>query len=320
VAEAANWPLIAEPSSGSRTGSALTSGRLLLGRPDLVERVERVVSFGQSTLGRSTIALLSRDVEIVHVGDQATFPVPAGPQVSFVEEVEIGAPDDPSWLAEWQAADAVVTAAVAELIATAGPEADPLRVASSVWSAVPPEGLVVVGPSNPIRDLDLIAQPFPVGERRKVVSNRGLSGIDGVLSTAVGAALGRNSSKALAYVGDLTFLHGSNGLLIGPGEPRPDLTIVVANDDGGSIFAVLEQGAPAFADSFERVFATPTGANIGALCAGFGIEHERVDAEALPDLLLKPSSDIRVVEVPVPRDARRTLSASVAAIVHGAQI
>jgi 2-succinyl-5-enolpyruvyl-6-hydroxy-3-cyclohexene-1-carboxylate synthase len=159
-----------------------------------------------------------------------------------------------------------------------------------------------------------------VGERRKVVSNRGLSGIDGVLSTAVGAALGRNSSKALAYVGDLTFLHGSNGLLIGPGEPRPDLTIVVANDDGGSIFAVLEQGAPEFADSFERVFATPTGANISALCVGFGIEHERVDAEALPDVLLKPSSGIRVVEVPVPRDARRTLSAGVAAIVHDAQI
>jgi 2-succinyl-5-enolpyruvyl-6-hydroxy-3-cyclohexene-1-carboxylate synthase len=159
-----------------------------------------------------------------------------------------------------------------------------------------------------------------VGERRKVVANRGLAGIDGTLSTAVGAALGRRSSAALAYVGDLTFLHGSNGLLIGPGEPRPDLTIVVANDDGGSIFALLEQGAPEFANSFERVFATPTGAHIGALCAAFGVAHERVDVAALPDVLAKQSSDVRVVEVPVPRDARRALSAALAAIVHDAQI
>jgi 2-succinyl-5-enolpyruvyl-6-hydroxy-3-cyclohexene-1-carboxylate synthase len=116
----------------------------------------------------------------------------------------------------------------------------------------------------------------------------------------------------LAYVGDLTFLHGSNGLLIGPAEPRPDLTIVVANDDGGSIFAALEQGAPEFADSFERVFATPTGANIGELCAAFGIAHERVDAAALPDVLTKTASGIRVVEVPVPRDTRRELSSAIA--------
>jgi 2-succinyl-5-enolpyruvyl-6-hydroxy-3-cyclohexene-1-carboxylate synthase len=312
VAEAGNWPLIAEPSSGSRTGPALTSGRLLLGRPDLVDRVERVVSFGHSTLGRATTALLARDIEIVHVGDRSTFPVPRGPRVSFVDEVEVASADDPGWLAEWQGADSLVTAALRDLISTAGPEADPLRVAASVWAAIPPEGLLVVGSSNPIRDLDLVAAPFPVGERRKVVANRGLAGIDGVLSTAIGAALGRRSSAAVAYVGDLTFLHGSNGLLIGPAEPRPDLTIVVANDDGGSIFAALEQGAPEFADSFERVFATPTGANIGELCAAFGVAHERVDASGLPDVLAETTSGIRVVEVPVPRDARRQLSSAIA--------
>ena len=311
TAEAGNWPLIAEPSSGSRTGPALTSGRLLLGRPSLIDRVERVISFGHSTLGRATTALLSRDIEIVHVGDQSTFPIPAAPRVSFVDEVAAAGAANPAWLTEWQEADRVVTDAVQATLRTAGPEADPLRVAASVWAAVPPEGLLVVGPSNPIRDLDLVAPPFPVGERRKVVANRGLAGIDGVLSTAIGAALGRRSSAALAYVGDLTFLHGSNGLLIGPDEPRPDLTIVVANDDGGSIFAGLEQGAPEFADSFERVFATPTGAHLGSLCAAFGIAHERVDAAALSDALATAAVGVRVVEVPVPRDARRRLSAAI---------
>lgn len=308
LAEQANWPLLAEPSSGARTGSALTSYRLLLGHAPLADRIERVVSFGHPTLSRAITSLLARDVEIVHVGDQATFPILAGPNVRFVDEATAAAADDPAWLAEWQAADALVTAAIAEL------PAEPLRVARTVWAAVPPGGLLVVGSSNSIRDLDVAAAPFVPGQRRKVVANRGLAGIDGMLSTAIGAALARPSGRALAYVGDLTFLHGSNGLLIGPGEPRPDLIIVVVNDDGGGIFASLEQGAPEHADSFERVFATPTGADIGQLCAAFGISHVRVDPADLASELEQRRTGIHVVEVPLRRDGRRELTAQLAAV------
>ncbi|MFL6090716.1 MAG: 2-succinyl-5-enolpyruvyl-6-hydroxy-3-cyclohexene-1-carboxylate synthase [Aeromicrobium sp.] len=308
AAEAAGWPLLAEPSSGSRTGPALSGGRLLLGHGSLVDEIERVVSFGHPTLSRAVTSLLARDIEIVHVGSQATFPVPAGPNVTFVEGVDVSGPDDPAWLQRWQTADAAVREAATDVLDALGPAADPLRVARDVWAAVPPEGLLVVGPSNPVRDLDIMAAPFPVGERRKVVSNRGLAGIDGVLSTAIGSALGRQSSRAFAYVGDLTFLHGSNGLMIGPDEPRPDLTIVVVNDDGGSIFAGLEQGGPEFADSFERVFGTPTGIDLGALCAAFGVAHRRVDVGALPRALAGPVAGLEVIEVPVPRDSRRYLS------------
>jgi 2-succinyl-5-enolpyruvyl-6-hydroxy-3-cyclohexene-1-carboxylate synthase len=315
LAEAGAWPLLAEPSSGSRTGPALTGGRLLLSHAPLVEDVERVVSFGHPTLSRSVTTLLARDIEIVHVGTQETFPVPAGPNVTFVDGVEVDGSDDPVWLRRWQAADDGVREAVWEVLDAMGAAADPLRVARDVWAALPPEGLLVVGPSNPIRDLDIVAGPYPVGERRKVMSNRGLAGIDGVVSTAIGAALGRRSSRALAYLGDLTFLHGSNGLMIGSGEPRPDLTIVVANDDGGSIFAGLEQGGPAFADSFERVFATPTGADLAAVCAAFGIPHRRVDAAGLSGALATPVSGIEVVEVLVPRDSRRQLSEALSAAV-----
>lgn len=302
LAERANWPLFAEPSSGARTGEALTTYRLLLGHAPLADRIERVVSFGHPTLSRAVTSLLTRDLEIVHVGDQSTFPLPAGPNVSFVESAVAVGSDDPAWLAEWRSADARVFAAVGEVAA------DPLAVARAVWAAVPPEGLLVVGSSNSIRDLDVVAPPFEPGQRRKVLANRGLAGIDGLLSTAIGAALARPSSRALAYVGDLTFLHGSNGLLIGPGEPRPDLTIVVVNDDGGGIFAALEQGAPEFVDSFERVFATPTGADLGRLCAGFGIAHERVAPADLAAALTVPTEGINVIEVPLRRDTRRQLS------------
>jgi 2-succinyl-5-enolpyruvyl-6-hydroxy-3-cyclohexene-1-carboxylate synthase len=314
LARDAGWPLLAEPSSGSRNGEALVAYRQLLAHPPLADRVERVVSFGHATLTRPVTRLLARtDIPVVHVGTQGTFPVPAGGNVRFVDAVTTDGTDDGAWLAEWRAADALATAAVDAL--TPG---TPYEVARAVNAAVPPGGLLFVGSSSPIRDLDLVARPYPVGERRMVIANRGLAGIDGVLSSAIGAALARPEGHAIAYVGDLTFLHGSNGLLIGTGEPRPDLAIVVASDDGGSIFATLEQGAPEYATAFERVYATPTGADIGALCGGYGVDHRIVEAADLAAALAEPTTGIRVLEVPVDRAARRDLDARVSAAVGAA--
>jgi 2-succinyl-5-enolpyruvyl-6-hydroxy-3-cyclohexene-1-carboxylate synthase len=312
LARDARWPLLAEPSSGSRNGEALVAYRQLLAHSPLADRIERVVSLGHATLTRPVTRLLARtDVPIVHVGTQATFPVPAGPNVTFVDAVEVEGADDGAWLDAWLAADASATEAIDRL--TAGTH---YELARAVNAAVPPGGLLFVGSSSPIRDLDLVARPYPVGEKRLIIANRGLAGIDGVLSSAIGAALGRPSSRAIAYVGDLTFLHGSNGLLIGPGEPRPDLTIVVASDDGGSIFTTLEQGAPDYAASFERVFATPTGADIGRLCAGYGVAHRLVDVADLATALAEDVTGIRVLEVPVDRTGRRDLDARIAAEVR----
>nr|MCW2727274.1 2-succinyl-5-enolpyruvyl-6-hydroxy-3-cyclohexene-carboxylate synthase [Aeromicrobium sp.] len=314
LARDAGWPLLAEPSSGSRNGEALVSYRQLLAHSPLAEQIERVVSFGHATLSRPVTRLLARtDLEIIHVGDQSTFPVVAGDNVRFTTAVRVDGTDEPGWLRSWHDADARATAAIDELVA-----GTPYDVARTVNAAVPPGGLLFVGSSSPIRDLDLVARPYRVGEKRLIIANRGLAGIDGVLSTAIGAALARSSSRAIAYVGDLTFLHGSNGLLIGPGEPRPDLTIVVASDDGGSIFSTLEQGAPEYAASFERAFATPTGADIGALCAGYGVPYRCLDTADLSAALDEDVAGIRVLEVPVDRTGRRELEARIADAVGAA--
>ena len=310
VAATAGWPLLAEPTSGARTDPALPSYRLLLAHAPLADDVERVVCFGHPTLSRPVTSLLARaDLDVVHVGTAATFPVPAGPRVRFVDDVtapdEEPSPADRAWLERWRTAEGVAASVVTDALAAR--PASGLAVAATVARAVPPGGLLVVGASQIIRDLDLVAPAHPVGQRRLVVANRGLAGIDGVLSTAIGAALARDSSRALAVVGDLTFLHGSNGLLIGPGEPRPDLTVVVVNDDGGAIFTTLEQGAPDYAEVFERVFGTPTGAEVGALCAGYGVPHRRVDAGELASVLQEPTDGPRVVEVAVSRDDLRAL-------------
>ena len=323
-AERAGLPLFAEPSSGARTGDhALVAYRLLIEHAPISDQIDQVVVFGHPTLSRPVTALLDRrhvDV-VVPARDLSRFPHPTGRARMVDPDVVPDHQADPAWLAAWRTADASVTAAV-DAVAADEPAGAALQVARAVNGAIPPEGLLVVGSSNPIRDLDLVARPYPVGERRRVIANRGLSGIDGTLSTAIGAALARQSHhgarRAVAHVGDLTFLHDANALLIGPGEPRPDLTIVVASDDGGSIFATLEQGDPAFADVFERVYATPTGAVIGRLCEAFGVPHRLIAVTELPAALEEDVTGIGVLEVVVPRDGRRELAASIDAAARRA--
>jgi 2-succinyl-5-enolpyruvyl-6-hydroxy-3-cyclohexene-1-carboxylate synthase len=301
LAERAHWPLFAEPSSGSRTGpNAIRSYRLLLDDPGLANRIERVVVCGHPTLSRPVTRLLaSTDVEIIR----------------GVDEGPTGAADR-SWLDEWLARDAEVSARLDALLDDAA-ELLPHHVAREVARALPRHGLLFVGASNPIRDLDLVVPRYEVGGHRLVLANRGLSGIDGTLSSAIGAALGRpTTTRAFALVGDVTFLHDSNALVIGPGEPRPDLTIVVVNDNGGSIFASLEQGAPEYAAAYERLFGTPHGVDLAALCAATHTPHRRVCTLAeLPDALATPADGIEVIEAVVRRDNRRELDARIRALV-----
>ncbi len=323
LAERAGWPLLAEPTSGARTGAAaLRCGTLLLGHQPLTAGVQRVVVAGRPTLSRSVTDLLGRaDVEVVVLAPGARWSDPGSQAARVVRAATVPdatAPDraGADWVETWRRADRAVGGTVDEVLATLagrlptgtllGPE-----VARAVSAAVPPRGLLVVGSSQPIRDLDLVARPNPVGERRLIVANRGLSGIDGTVSTAVGAALGRASSRSLALMGDLTFLHDATGLVLGRHEPRPDLTMVVANDDGGSVFATLEQGAGRHAGAFERVFATPTGTDLAALCAATGTEHASVaDVAELTALLERPSGGLRVLEARVDRALRRELAAA----------
>lgn len=319
LAEEGNWPLLAEPSSGCRTGdTVIRTYRLLLGS-DLGRRVERVVLFGHPTLSRPVSRLLVReDVEVVSVGARGRWPgrpFPTARDVDPFDGVRAAATEDPEWLAEWHAADLEISRALDRLLA-AEPDLTPYEVAGAVSRALPRGGLLVVGASNPVRDLDLMVARYEVGGRRKVIANRGLAGIDGTTSTAIGAALGRSSSsRALALMGDVTFLHDTTGLFLGPREERPDLTLVVVNDDGGSIFATLEQGAPEHADRFETLFATPHGVDVASLCAAARVPHLRVDTlPALEQALASPNGGLEVVEVRVRRDDRRELDEKIRAL------
>src|SRR5690625_2437360 len=165
LAQAADWPLFAEPTSGSRTGThPIGTYRLLLSRAHLADLIERVVVFGHPTLSRPITRLLDRaDVEVVVVAP------PGAPVVRGASRV-VGAVEHPDavadgWLDEWRAADDELREQIDNVLVEQD-SLTPYDVARAVSRAVPPEGLLVVGSSNPVRDLDLMALPYPVGERR----------------------------------------------------------------------------------------------------------------------------------------------------------
>jgi 2-succinyl-5-enolpyruvyl-6-hydroxy-3-cyclohexene-1-carboxylate synthase len=325
LAEENGWPLLAEPTSGSRTGAnAIRTYRLLLGEEDLVRRIERVVVCGHPTLSRPVARLMSSpDVEVVAVRNATGYTDP-GHRVSRVLRwpVSTGSTTrdgsttaDPAWLDEWRERDAARGAALDALLTEQG-RLTPHQVAGAVAAALPAGGLLLVGASNPVRDLDLMVPRYRVGDRRMVIGNRGLAGIDGSVSSAIGAALGRpHSTRAFALLGDVTFLHDANGLVLGPDEPRPDLTVVVVNDDGGSIFSSLEQGGSTYSASFERLFGTPHHVDLAALCAATRTPHWRVESlEELRHALASPAGGIEVVEAVVTRHDRRALDAAIRAL------
>jgi 2-succinyl-5-enolpyruvyl-6-hydroxy-3-cyclohexene-1-carboxylate synthase len=260
-------------------------GALLLGVPGWLaeHRPERVLVVGRPTLSRPVSALLADPaVRVETVGTSPRW-ADAGRSTTWVGGLPAtgaspgGTPAtaDPAWRAAWcAAADRVGTAVDGVLDAlpalTAG------LLARDLVAALPDGALLVLGSSTPVRDVDRLAVPRA---GLTVLANRGVAGIDGTVSTAVGAAR-VHGGRAFALLGDLTFLHDLQGLLVGEGEPRPDLTLVVPDNDGGGIFAQLEPGQPRYEAGYRRVFGTPHGRDLVAVAEALGWPAVRVSTSA----------------------------------------
>jgi 2-succinyl-5-enolpyruvyl-6-hydroxy-3-cyclohexene-1-carboxylate synthase len=292
------WPVIAEPSSGAWTEESLRAGALLLGSRDWLtrNRPDRVVVVGRPTLSRPVSALLADpDVEVETVAVAPRWP-DAGRSSA---RVGFGFPDgpgdggtvEPAWAADWRAASRAVGAAVDEVL-DAAPGVTAARLARDVVAALPFESLLVLGSSTPVRDVDRLACPRA---DLTVLANRGVAGIDGTISTAVGAALNHHG-PAFALMGDLTFLHDLTGLLLGEGETAPDLTVVVPDNDGGGIFAQLEPGEDRHAADYRRVFGTPHGKDLVAVARALGWAATEVrEPDELPAALVGGGPRVVVV-------------------------
>ncbi|KKW63931.1 2-succinyl-5-enolpyruvyl-6-hydroxy-3-cyclohexene-1-carboxylate synthase [Mycolicibacterium elephantis] len=275
---------------------------------------KQVIMLGRPTLHRPVSALLADpSVPVYALTTGPRWPdVSGNSQATGTRAVTTGAPH-PGWLKRCEefnrhAVDAVRSQLKAHPLTTG------LHVAAAVADAVRPGDQLVLGASNPVRDAALVGlNPHGV----KVRSNRGVAGIDGTVSTAIGAALAHERTaggRTIALIGDLTFVHDSSGLLIGPTEPTPrNLTIVVSNDNGGGIFELLEQGDPRFSDVSSRIFGTPHDVDVGALCRAYHVETRQLEVDHLAAALDEQFDGMRVLEVKADRSSLRALHASIKA-------
>ena len=203
-------------------------------------------------------------------------------------------PCDKTWIADWAVAEQVAQKAIADW--TSENFSEP-SVARTVTAAMQVGSHLVVSSSMPIRDVEWFGSTTA---GVTVHSNRGTNGIDGVISTAVGVAISTRAHVTV-LIGDVACLHDSNGLLA-LNRRDVDLTIVVTNNDGGSIFSFLPQAQVVSNSDFELLYGTPHGASFEHLAATHGISYECVTSvKDLAKALQR--SGTRLIEVPCDRFA-----------------
>ncbi|WP_229480185.1 2-succinyl-5-enolpyruvyl-6-hydroxy-3-cyclohexene-1-carboxylic-acid synthase [Mycolicibacterium mageritense] len=299
----AELPTVAEPTAPA-VANPLHPLALRLVHP------QQVIMLGRPTLHRPVSALLADpSVPVYALTTGPRWPdVSGNSQANGTRAVTTGTPSA-AWLHRCAEVNQHAVAAVRGQLAS-HPLTTGLHVAAAVVDALRPGDQLVLGASNPVRDAALVGlNPRGI----KVRSNRGVAGIDGTVSTAIGAALA-HQGRTVALIGDLTFVHDSSGLLIGPTEPTPrNLTIVVSNDNGGGIFELLEQGDPRFSDVSSRIFGTPHDVDVGALCRAYHVESRQIEVDALGAALDEPFDGMRVLEVKADRSSLRALHASIKA-------
>jgi 2-succinyl-5-enolpyruvyl-6-hydroxy-3-cyclohexene-1-carboxylate synthase len=170
------------------------------------------------------------------------------------------------------------------------PDWSEAEVAAVVAEELENDSALFISSSRPIRDIESFAVPRSGIE---TYANRGLAGIDGNISTAMGIAT--KHDETYAVIGDLAFLHDISALT----NPTIDtLTIIVVDNDGGGIFSTLPQRG---VDGFEAIFGTPHGRDIAKIVQGYGLSAEVVrDAKELHIALQRIHPQLHVIVAKMP--------------------
>jgi 2-succinyl-5-enolpyruvyl-6-hydroxy-3-cyclohexene-1-carboxylate synthase len=332
LATCLGWPILADPASGLRAGPPL-DGRvihcadLLLRDADVAAslRPDLIVRFGGQPTSASVGAWMARHAaaDVWLVDPAAGFRDPqhrasrmlrSGSRQFCLETTTAGVPTAAAgaWLLAWQHADRVTRAAVATALDAESRLLTP-HIVRALWSGLPDGAALYAANSMAIRDVDMFAGPR-AGELR-LLASRGVNGIDGQVSAALGAAAALRRPTVL-WCGDLALLHDVSGLLAGRLR-AVDLTIVVSNDDGGGIFEYLPAARLVPRPLFEDLFAVPHGLDLRELARGLG--WDAVRADSLGSFMQALSRALRggrhVIEVTVDRVANTAFHQSIYELV-----
>jgi 2-succinyl-5-enolpyruvyl-6-hydroxy-3-cyclohexene-1-carboxylate synthase len=318
LAEATGYPIVADPLSGVRCGPH--DRGLVLAHADHLVRPgpwrdahlpEIVIRFGATPTSKPVATLIAETspAQIVVDGnggwsDPAIIPttfihadatVVATALADAIGGARAGAGSagrtDGSWGAAWTDADRRADSALVDWLARVEASGEPFEgLPFAVLGASLPDGaLLWAGNSMPVRDLDAW---LPAGPRSlRALSNRGANGIDGVVSTALGAAVADVGPVTLV-VGDVSFLHDLNAL-VAARLHAISATIVLIENDGGGIFSFLPQATTDAPDvglpgHYEELFGTPHGIDLGPVVTALGGHYESVGPAELREALTAP--------------------------------
>ena len=304
VAQLADYPILADPLSQMRSSGAtrqshvLTSYDAFLRIDTFVERMQPdlILRFGAMPTAKPVLTYLKRyptcplividgnedwqeptqlATELIHTDPVALCEALVGTDVSrpssdvttqegVLKQTRTG----DTWLSTWQNADTYTREA---LQATIEDFIEPFegRVFTELSRLLPEDAMLYTGNSMPVRDLDTF---FWGSEKLRIMGNRGANGIDGIVSSALGASAVGNGPNVLV-IGDLSFFHDMNGLLAAK-LYKLDLTIIIINNDGGGIFSFLPQAD--YPEHFEQLFGTPIGLDYSHTAALYGGHYQRV--------------------------------------------
>jgi 2-succinyl-5-enolpyruvyl-6-hydroxy-3-cyclohexene-1-carboxylate synthase len=288
-AAALGWPLLADPMSNARRGNAAIAYYDALLReqaftarlqPDLVLRVGDLpvskplrswlgnmtgvqqVAFDRDGAWQDPASVLSHSLQIDH-----------GSMLKALSEGTLP-PADRDWLMQWRSADERAAEAIRGVLSDSG-LCEPL-VAGELGVLLPKNATLFVASSMPVRDIETF---WPAREDPpRVLCNRGANGIDGIVSSAFGAAAA-NDGPAVLLIGDVALAHDIGGLLAAK-RLELKLTIVLLDNGGGGIFDFLPVAENELAreqDIFTRHIATPTGLDFADAATLYGLGHERAE-------------------------------------------
>jgi 2-succinyl-5-enolpyruvyl-6-hydroxy-3-cyclohexene-1-carboxylate synthase len=281
LANKLGWPIIADQRSLCRVPSSDTLGAVVVSTADSMLRHEPtaqrlqpevILRIGDPPVSKvvnswlrdsgATYCAISPTPLLIDPDNAIKLHIVGTPS-SICMEMSRGAEQqvDGSWPDLWKLKEQKVRKVLDVEIAVTGTLTEPM-VACNTLSELPEGSNLVVSSSMPIRDIEWFAKPRS-GVR--VFSNRGVNGIDGVVSTAVGVALASKKSTAL-LIGDIAMMHDINGL-INVMERNVDLRIVIIDNQGGGIFSFLSQAEALPKQRFEQLFGTPHNVDFVSLLA-----------------------------------------------------
>ena len=294
LAQRLQWPIFADSRSGCRVDIGNAFGATVVSNADVLLRdlntaqsmtPQVILRFGEPPVSKvvntwlreskctylavsDTLQLIDPDrIVSEHVVARAS-------QVCESLNSVVQAKSETSWNKEWAKLQTLCSAVLDSMWTDSSELTEPL-VARTITDVLPQDANLVLSSSMPVRDVEWFSAPR---SGMRVLSNRGVNGIDGVVSTAVGVAAQSGRVTAL-LIGDIALLHDTNGLL-NLMQRKVDLKIVVVDNKGGGIFSFLPQSTTLDPERFEQLFGTPHAVNIAQLVQAHGLPSATVQTVA----------------------------------------